>query len=199
MEKKSQIYLSAFLMYIIVGFAGYINQFSNYWVVFILATLVAGYAFSCIFTDRELLQGTKIDWISLSVFYGLELILTVLIGILKLPYVGFFKYFNYTVQVLGILFVIYYIIRFVISFTKIDSIIKEKFANRRNNKHELVVKEETIASQVEQTIESEVKEANNFDENDVEVVGQEVKEPEVIGIEYKKEKEPETPYMEEEL
>lgn len=194
MEKKTQIYLSGFAMSAVVGFAGYINQFSSYWVVFILSILIAGYALSSIFTDKELFNETKFNWISICAFLGLEVLLTVLIGIAKLPYVGFFKYFNYGVQLLGIAFMIYYVAIFIISFANLKELLKEKLSKKEEVKHDVVVKEETTSNNVEEVIQSE----ENV-ENDVEVFEETISEPQVMEIGYKKEKEIDTPYMEEEL
>ena len=199
MEKKTQIYLLAFIMSAIAGFAGYINQFSNYWVVFVLSVLVAGYTLSSVLTDKELFDETKKDWISISIFFGLEVILTILIGIVKLPYVGFFRYFNYAVQLLGIGFMIYSIVRFVLSFVDFKELIKvkEKIVKetKKSVKQEVVLKEGKVTSKVEEIIETE----EVVEEKEIESFEEVNSQPEVIEIEYKKEKEIETPYMEEEL
>ena len=132
-------------------------------------------------------------------FLALEVALTLCIAVIKVPYTGFFKYFNYTVQGLGLGFAIYSIIRFVLSYTSIIGLINEKLANRRVNKKSKILRneEKPVSSKVEETI---AKETNIDDiDTDVEFVSKASKEPEVIGIEYIKEKEVSTPYMEEEL
>lgn len=203
MEKKNQIYLSAFIMYLIVGFAGYINQATNYWVVLLASILVAAFTFTCTLgIDKEDIKKTRIEWISVYAFTALELLLTIFIAIAKVPSIGFFKYFNYTIQVLGSLFAIYAVIRFVISYTHIDSFIKEKFSKKNTIKEETVIDQpvEEFATKVEETIaeETTIHDAQ-VDTSDVEIVGESKKEQEVIGIEYKTQKEVNTPYMEEEL
>lgn len=202
MEKKNQIYLSAFIMYLIAGFAGYISQILGYWVVLVLSLLCAAFTMSCVFSEeKSLFKTTMFEWISVCAFAGLELILTVCISIINIPLNSALGYINLIVQTLGLLFVLYSGIKFVISYTHIDELIKEKWSNRKSSK-EVIVQEESneFAEKVEETIASEtVTEDTNLDTSDVEIVGQTEAEPEVIGIECKKEKEVETPYMEEEL
>jgi hypothetical protein len=204
MEKKNQIYLAAFIMYLVVAFAGYVNQLTNnYWIVLVLSLLITAFTMSCtIGKDNKVLKETKFDWISVCAFAVVEIALTACISIAKVRFIGVFKYFNYTVQILGFLFALFAIIRFVVSYTKIDEKVKEKIANRKNKTQ--VMEENTnqeVASKVEETIAQEetTQEVDDVVTTDVDTVESEQAESEIIGIELKEQKEEETPYMEEEL
>lgn len=210
MENKSQVYLLSFIMYLIVGFAGYINQFTNYWVVLLLSVLVCLYTLSLVFlNNKDVKETTKVEWVSVSVFFVLEMILTVYTAIVKLPYVGFFKYFNYGVQILGLGFAMYSIIRYVLSHTSYVAVIKEKLESKKSIKEteqvlEIDETKEEFANEIQEVIEEQEKEENaNVEvvETNDSVVEEDTKEPEneVIGIEFKQEKEIPTPYMEEEV
>ena len=211
MENKSQVYLLSFIMYLIVGLAGYINQITNYWIVLLLSFLVCAYTLGLVFlNNKELKETTKVEWISVSSFFVLEMILTVYSAVVKVPYVGFFKYFNYGVQILGLIFAIYSIVRYVLLHTSYVELIKEKIASKKESKE---IKQNVMLDEVKNEIASEVQEViseeeEKEDNTDVEVVEtenieeekiEEEVENEVIGIEYKQEKEIPTPYMEEEI
>ena len=211
MENKSQVYLLSFIMYLIVGLAGYINQITNYWIVLLLSFLVCAYTLGLVFlNNKELKETTKVEWISVSSFFVLEMILTVYSAVVKVPYVGFFKYFNYGVQILGLIFAIYSIVRYVLLHTSYVELIKEKIASKKASKE---IKQDVMLDEVKNEIASEVQEViaeeeEKEDNTDVEVVEtenieeekiEEEVENEVIGIEYKQEKEIPTPYMEEEI
>lgn len=206
MERKSQMYLSAVIMYAIAGFAGYIYSVSNYWFVFVLSLLVALLtASSVIFDGSELRSETKFDWISVATFFVLETALTICVEVVKLPLVGIVGNLNLFVQGTGLVFLMVSVIRFTLMYTKIHVSIKNGIANRKATTKMNVVTEnvtnEEIAIKVEETITSEEvkeelveaqEEVYDFSEN-------EVSEPEVIGIELKEEAEIVTPYMEEEM
>lgn len=203
MEKKYQIYLASFLMYVIAGFAGYVYQASSYWIVALLTILATLFMVSCFLgLDQETKQNTKIQWISAFAFAGVELGLTVCVELVKLPFTSVFKYVNYAIQILGFLFVIYLVAYIVISYTHINEKIIERIKNKKTVKTEVLESEQSdVAVQVEETIKEEtpVNEEENPME-DVEVVGEtKDEEPEVLGIEFKEEDEIETPYMEEEF
>ena len=70
MSKKNQVYLSAFLMYLVVGLTGYINAIGSYWSVLIISLLLAGYTLVNVFNKEEnLVKETKFEWISVCVFF----------------------------------------------------------------------------------------------------------------------------------
>lgn len=214
MENKSKIYLLSFIMYLVVGLAGYVNQFTNYWIVLLFSTLVTAYTLSLVFfNNKEVKEETKVEWISVSAFFLLEMILTLYSEVIKLPYVGFFKYFNYVVQILGLGFAMYSIIRYVLSHTTYVSMIQEKIEAKKAGKQtekvvEPVENNEEVAAEIQEVVEEQAKEENAdvevVETNEVEAeveetVEEKETENEVIGIEYKQEQEIPTPYMEEEI
>ncbi len=205
MEKKYQIYLAAFLMYVVAGFAGFIYLASNYWVVAIITGLAALFMVACLLgIDAETKNSTRIQWISTFAFVVAQLALTICIEIIKLPFVGVFKYINYGVQILGVLFIMYLVVYLTINYTRIDKTIVELIKNRKAEKTEILESTETneVATQVEEVInQEEPVSEEEFSMEDIEIVGEpeEQEEPEVLGIEFKEEDEIATPYMEEEL
>ena len=203
MGKRNQVCLAAIIMYAIAGFAGYISQISNYWMVLILSFLAVVLVLSSVLFDpREVRNSTRIEWISTLAFFAMEVILTFCIEVFKLPYVGFFGYFNLIVQSLGLLFVIYGIVSSVVSYTGIHKTIKEYIENRKSARINVTttVANEEIAAKVEEAITEETNnELVEAQEEVYDFTSEEEKEPEVIGIELKEEPEIVTPYMEEEM
>lgn len=204
MEKRKEICLLAMVMYAIVGFAGYINQASNYWFVFVLSLLAAALTLSNVFfEEKEVRNTTKFDWISVIVFFTLELALTVCIAVLKMPHVGFLAQFNLGVQTLGLVFTIIAIIKYVILSTRFHVAIVENIKSRKKeNKINVTVEQPSeIATKVEETIaQEEVKEdLEPVQEAVYDFVNEEEKEVEVVGIGLKEETIIATPYMEEEM
>ena len=209
MEKKYQVYLASFLMYVISGFAGYIYQASSYWTVALLVVLATLFMVaSFLGLDEESKNSTKVQWISACSFAFIELVLTVCIEIIKLPFVGIFKYVNYGVQIAGILFIMYLVIYLVFTYTNIKNTFGEvaeivkKTKSKKEKAEVLESKQESeVAVQVEETIKEETPvNEEEFSMEDIEIVGQAKEtETEVLGIEFKEEEEIETPYMEEEL
>lgn len=207
MEKKNQIYLSAFIVYLLVGFAGYINQFVSYWLLFALMALITVYTLlSAFLDDKEIRGSSKVEWLSVCVLLGLELVLT--IGL----YTSFstsvvFKYLNYITQVLGLGLVGYSIVRYVISHITLHEIVKDKWSARKTKNNSSQLMEEThkeeVANKVEETITQET--ALQETETPESVITNEVVsdtentdlEPGIIEIECKQEIT--TPYMEEEI
>ena len=205
MERKVQVCLSAIIMYAIVGFAGSINQVSNYWFVFILSLLVTMLTLSNIFfTDEELKKSTRFEWISVCAFFVVEIALTICIGILKLPFIGFFGIFNLSIQAIGLLFTIVGIIRFGLVHTRIIEAIKSIRIKKQDVKMNIVNEEvlnEEVAIKVEEAIVSEEVQ-DEFIEAQEEVyesVAEEVIQEDVLGIALQEELEIVTPYMEEEM
>lgn len=199
MENKKQVYLSSSIMYILVGFAGYIHQIGNYWVVLILCLLATASTLTSAFlNETSIVKDTILDWASVCAFFVLEAILTVCIEIIGIPFEGFFELLNYGVQMLGIGFIMYSIIRFTLMNTHF---IKKEVIYEKEEVaaiEPINTEKEEISTMVEEAIEQEtVLEEEKVDE-EVEIVGQTKKEPEIIGLEYKNQ-EVETPYMEEEL
>ena len=204
MENKNQIYLLSFIMYLVVGVAGYINQFTNYWVVLVLSVLITAYTLSLVFfNNKEVKESTKVEWMSVSAFCFIELILTIYTVVVKLPYVGVFKYVNYIVQVIGLGFAMYSIVRYVLTHTKYVDMIKEKVESKKVVKEATqTITETPTNSEVATEVEETIAEETSLQDSDVEIVEETVNEEtesEVIGIEYKKEEEIKTPYMEEEI
>jgi len=206
MSKKNQVYLSAFLMYLVAGLAGYINDFASYWMVLLISGLITVYTMLNAFSKEENVSSeTKVDWISVCAFFGLEVIITLCVCVWGVSYVGFFKYFNYAVQILGLLFAIYAIIKYVIANTSYYETIKNKISTSKQDKHEIVVMEETKNSQVVEKVEEVIAQETHKEElheelDDIDIVEQNSNnESEVIEIECKKEEEVVTPYMEEEI
>lgn len=203
MENKKHVYFSSCVMYILVGFAGYISQIGSYWIVFLLCCLAAASTLTSAFLNEiSIVKETLLDWVSVCVFLLLESILTICIEIVGVSYTGFFKYFNYLVQCLGIGFITYSIIRFVLMnthFIKKEVIYEQEEIPAIET---INTQKEEISTMVEEAIEQEtILETVSEDEKiegEVEIVGQTQKEPEIIGLEYKN-PEIETPYMEEEL
>ena len=204
MEKRNQVCLSAAIMYAVAGFAGYINEISNYWIVLVLSFLAVLLVLSSVLFDpQEVRDTTKIEWISAVAFFAVEIILTMCIEVLKLPYVGFFGFFNLTIQSLGLVFIIYAIVKSVISYTGIHNTIKEFLINRKTTKVKTTtttVVNEEIATKVEEAIAEETtQELVEEQETVYDFTEESEKEPEVIGIELREETEIATPYMEEEM
>ena len=203
MEKRSEVCLSAIIMYVIVGFAGYINQVSNYWIVLALSFLsVIMVLSSVLFDPKEVREGTKVEWISVLAFFVMEAILTFCIEVLKLPYVGFFGFFNLVVQSTGLLFIIYVTVRYVLSYTRINKTIRETIKNRKASKMNAAttVVNEEVAAKVEEAIAEETAEELVETQEEVyDFTAETENETEVIGIELKEEPEISTPYMEEEM
>ena len=205
MENKNQIYLAGMFMYVIATLSGIIGGYFTYWTVFALSLIVLTFTITRVFgNDETTFKSTMFDWISICSFAFLITILTILIALFRLPFTGFIAYIAYAIQLIGFGFICYSIVRFVVSYTKIN----EKIANKYNSLKEakaakknanLELKEETtnnVGEVVEETITTET----NVDSSEVEVVEEAITTPEVVTIECKKE-EPtiETPYMEEEI
>ena len=205
MTKRNQIYLSAFLMYLVVGLAGYLTDISSYWMVLLVSALLCAYTLLNVFDkDEELVKDTMVEWTSVCGFLGLEAIIAICVCVFNVKYSGFFKFFNYGSQILGLLFAGYSIIKYVLLNTETYGYVKGKF--KKEVKEEVILEtkevENEVALEVQKTIaQEEVKEEFNMDidVSDVEVVGEESKEEEnVKTIELMKE-EIVTPYMEEEI
>ena len=202
MEKKYQIYLASFLMYVIAGFAGYVYQASSYWIVGLITILASLFMVASLLgLDEETKNNTKVQWISAFAFAGAELGLTVCVELIKLSFTGVFKYINYGFQILGFLFIIYLVGYIVITYTKINETVVSKIKNRKAVKTEVLEKQESeVAEKVEEVIKEETPVNQELAAEDVEIVGQnQESETEVLGIEFKEEDEIETPYMEEEF
>jgi len=197
MSGKNQVYLAGLVMYLVASIAGtFIN---HYWLVLIASILIVMFTVSRVFSDNDtenLKDTLKFDWISIFAFAGVELVLTCLISLLSLPLVGFVGYLNFLTQIAGYFFIGYAIIRYTLANTEIVSFVKNKF---KFKKEEIVVSEEIVNEEVANKVEEVIKEETPVevfeDINDVE----EIKEPEIMTIEYKKEEEIVTPYMEEEI
>ena len=205
MAKKNQIYLSAFLMYLVVGLAGYLTDISSYWMVLIVSALLCAYTLLNVFDkDEDLKKETIVEWTSVCGFLGLEAIITLCVCVFNVRYSGFFKFFNYGTQILGLLFVGYSLVKYVLLNTETYGYVKSKF--KKEAKQDVVVEaqesENEVAIEVQETIaKEEVKEEFNMDidVSDVEIVGEKPNEEESVKtIELMKE-EIETPYMEEEM
>ena len=204
MENKNQIYLLSFIMYLIVGLAGYINQFFNYWLVLVASILVTAYTLSLVFfNSKEVKEETKFEWVSVSAFCCVEVIVAIYVAVVKVPYVGIFKYTNYLIQILGLGFAMYAVIRYVLTHTSYVSMIKEKINEKQTLKStsqtvDKVEENKEVTSEIKETI----KEETTIENTEVEVVTEpeaEENENEVIGIECIQEEEIKTPYMEEEI
>lgn len=192
MERKSQIYVATLLMCLLAGFAGYINQISNYWLVLFLSLLLAGFTVSCMLGEKkENLKESRFYWLTTFVFTGFEVILTICISLIQIKVTGVFKYINYFIQAAGLLLSIYLIVVYVLKVTNLTTLIKERIETKKEETKVEIEKE----SVKEETV---VNEEKNDDLDDIEIVGENKKEAEVIGIECKKE-EIKTPYMEEEI
>ncbi len=202
MEKRSEICLSAIIMYAVVGFAGYINQVSNYWIVLALSFLsVLLVLSSVLFDPKEVRDSTRVEWISVLSFFALELILTLCIEVFNVPYAGLFGFFNLAVQSLGLLFIIYVTVRYVVAYTGIHKTIKETINSRKVSKMDTApVANEELAAKVEEAIAEETSEELVETQEEVyDFTAETENETEVIGIELKEEPEIATPYMEEEM
>jgi glucan phosphoethanolaminetransferase (alkaline phosphatase superfamily) len=203
MEKRKEVCLLSVVMYAIVGFAGYINQASNYWFVFVLSLLAMALTLSNVFfEEKEVREATRFEWISVISFFVLEAILTVCISILKMPHIGFLAQFNLGVQTLGMIFTMIAIIKYVLLTTRFHVAIKEGIKTRKNHKVTMNIEETSeIASKVEETIaQEEVKEElEPVQEAVYEFTNEEEQEVEVVGIGLKEEPVIATPYMEEEI
>lgn len=202
MSKKNQIYLVSFIMYLVVGLSGYIAKLSNFWMVLIINVLLCAYTLLNVFSKEEnVFKKTMVEWISVCAFTLLETIVVVGAEVFNFSFVGAFRYFNYVVQILGLLFAMYAIVKFVINNTDYYQLIKSKFS-KKEVKHEIVVANENneVATKVEEVIEEEVVVEEKEDTlDDIDIIGEDNTETEVIGIELKKEETIETPYMEEEI
>ena len=204
MEKKSQIYLLAVIAYLIAGFCGSMYTWINsYWPIFAFATLVTAFVLMIIFDkDKSAYYETKFEWISVCALLGFHLLYTILIDLANLPFTGFFVYSFYAFQIAGLVLVGYSIVKYVLNHTRTVEYAKEIFS-KRNNKViiEKEEKETDVANEIESTIAQETTNQDSID-SDIEVVGvvnEEVKEPEVLGIELQEANNTSTPYMEEEI
>ena len=176
MTKKNQIYLSAFIMYLMVGLSAYLVKVTNYWTVFIISVLLCLYTLINTFSKEEnLANETKVEWISVSAFVVLEAVLA--ISVTYFPSAGFVRSLDYTIQLLGLLFVGYSMVRYVLANTETYSYVKSKFT--KSTKEEVAIENEEpvneVAIEVQETIaQEEVKEEfdMNIDVDDVEVVGE---------------------------
>ena len=204
MTKKNQIYLPAFIMYIIAALGTVIYNWTNdYWLVAVVSLIVTGFTLFTVFTNKEeTMNSTMFDWISVCALAAFQVVLTICVSILHMPFVGFLRYFNYGVQIAGYILIGYAAVRFVLEYTSAIEKVRNYFKNRKANKSQKIENSnEEVANKVEEAISSEKVNEETTDTSDVEVIGtsQEEKEPEIIGIELKEEKEEPTPYMEEEL
>ena len=206
MAKKNQIYLSAFIMYLVAGFAGYLTNISSYWMVLMVSALLCAYTLLNVFSKEDnLREETMVEWISVCGFLGLEAIITLCVCVFNVRYVGFFKYFNYGVQILGLLFVGYSLVKYVLTHTETYGYVKNKFSKAKKEEEVIVTKEEPVnevALEVQEVIaKEEVKEDINLDidTSDIEIVGETAQEDNSVKSLELKTAEIETPYMEEEI
>ena len=212
MERKNQVYLSAFIMYVIAGFAGAIYALTkNYWMILLLAALVAGFtAVSVANKDTATLKETKFSWISVAALLAVETIYAILVEAARLPFKGFFLYFYYLGQIAGFVLMGYAIVRLVLEKTSVVETTKELWNRKHDKAEKLEVKTETennVGSQIEDAIAEETANQDAANSEDVEIVEsteetikENSQEPEIIGIELQEaSNEVVTPYMEEEL